>query len=118
MAAQKLTKARLVQIIIMMSVLIAAFSYRTITHDVTNTVDCSVNEQCKLKVGEENITFLYHSSTKVLNVTKSELLTFKVQNMDDVLMKSVKQSTIEGVEPPVNITVTSSSGESRQVVIR
>lgn len=118
MAAQKLTRARLVQIIIMMSVLIAAFSYRTITHDVTSTVDCSVNKQCKLRVGEENITFLYQSETKVLNVTKSELLTFKVQNMDDVLMKSAKQATIEGVDAPIRITVTASSGESKQVVIR
>lgn len=118
MAAQKLTKARLAQIIIMMSVLIAAFSYRTVTHDVSNTVDCSVNQQCQLVLGQENIIFLYHSSTKVLNVTKSKLLTFKVLNMDDVLTKSVKQSTIEGVEAPVTITVTSSSGETRQVVIR
>lgn len=32
MAAEKLTKKRLIQIIIMLIILIAAFTYRTITH--------------------------------------------------------------------------------------
>ncbi len=43
MAAQKLTKARLAQILIMLSLLIGAFFWRTFTYETNREVDCSQN---------------------------------------------------------------------------
>lgn len=47
MAAEKLTKARLVQILILMAVLITAFVWRTVTYDEKASVDESTTE-CRI----------------------------------------------------------------------
>ncbi|USD61912.1 hypothetical protein J4N45_08140 [Vibrio sp. SCSIO 43140] len=112
MAAQKLTKARLVQIIVMMTVLITAFSYRTMTHSDGKVVNCEANEPCAVSVGEKTITFLYQGDSKVLSVTKSKDLTIDVQNIETVLNESSKESTIHGVNLPAEIKVTDRNGES------
>ncbi|MGR4990366.1 hypothetical protein ACPV3U_12400 [Vibrio rotiferianus] len=55
MAAQKLTKARLAQILIMLSVLITAFVWRTFNYESMRSVDCSQKERCDVTIGRENI---------------------------------------------------------------
>jgi len=50
MAAQKLTRGRFVQIIIMLTVLIAAFTWRTIEHDSVISVNCNTGEECAFYV--------------------------------------------------------------------
>ncbi|MCG9656881.1 hypothetical protein [Vibrio mediterranei] len=112
MPAQKLTKGRLVQIIIMMVVLIAAFSYRTVTHSDGKVVSCVENRPCAVSVGEKTITFLYQGDSKVLSVTKSKDLTIHVQNIETMLNESSKESTIQGLNLPAEIKVTDRNGES------
>lgn len=61
MAAEKLTKARLVQILIIFSVLATAFTWRTIQHQPQKNTDivCQVAQSCTIKVDdiELSITF-------------------------------------------------------------
>ncbi|MCF7504950.1 MULTISPECIES: hypothetical protein [Vibrio] len=55
MAAQKLTKGRLVQIIGMLVVLIAAFTWRTVTYDNNETVNCIVSKPCEFGIDKHNV---------------------------------------------------------------
>jgi hypothetical protein len=56
MPAQKLTKARLAQILIMLSLLIGAFFWRTFTYETSSVVDCSQKQRCDVTIGTEKIT--------------------------------------------------------------
>ncbi len=55
MAAQKLTKARLAQILIMLSLLVIAFFWRTFTYETNSTVDCSQKQRCDVTIGTEKV---------------------------------------------------------------
>ena len=55
MAAQKLTKGRLVQIIVMLIILIAAFTWRTVTYDNNETVSCIVSKPCEFGIDNNNV---------------------------------------------------------------
>ena len=46
MAAEKLTRGRFVQIIIMLTLLISAFIWRTVVHTSQISVTCGGNEEC------------------------------------------------------------------------
>ncbi|MDF2152180.1 hypothetical protein [Vibrio sp. CAU 1672] len=56
MPAQKLTKGRLAQILIMLSLLVTAFMWRSLSHQSTRTVDCSQKIRCDVTIGGEKIT--------------------------------------------------------------
>ncbi|CAM4154475.1 hypothetical protein [Vibrio neonatus] len=56
MAAEKLTKGRLIQIIVTFSVLIIAFSWRTFTHDQSNVIkkmECNIEESCRITLNNK-----------------------------------------------------------------
>ncbi|MGF1710987.1 hypothetical protein L4C37_10490 [Vibrio kagoshimensis] len=55
MAAQKLTRGRLVQIIIMLSILLAAFTWRTITYKENDTLDCILGEPCEYSIDDHYV---------------------------------------------------------------
>ncbi|MFA0553308.1 hypothetical protein AB4538_20910 [Vibrio lentus] len=55
MAAQKLTKGRLVQIIVMLVILIAAFTWRTVTYDQDETINCIVSKPCQITIDKHNV---------------------------------------------------------------
>ncbi|MEZ9425550.1 hypothetical protein [Vibrio lentus] len=55
MAAQKLTKGRLVQIIVMLVVLIAAFTWRTVTYDHSETINCIISKPCQMTIDKHNV---------------------------------------------------------------
>ncbi|MEH0760127.1 hypothetical protein H4F20_10535 [Vibrio sp. 16] len=52
MAAEKLTRGRFVQIIIMLTILIAAFIWRTVDHPKVINVACSTDEKCTFFVND------------------------------------------------------------------
>ncbi|CAM3057618.1 hypothetical protein [Vibrio rarus] len=55
MAAEKITKGRLIQIVVTLSVLIAVFSWRTIQHSSTNAThyqQCWTQQPCEIRLGE------------------------------------------------------------------
>lgn len=56
MAAQKLTRGRFVQIIIMLTLLITAFIWRTITFSEGNKIDCSLQKNCTFTVNDVELT--------------------------------------------------------------
>jgi len=55
MAAEKLTKHRLAQILITLSLLITAFFWRTITYQEIETIECVAEPKCSIFVNGENI---------------------------------------------------------------
>ncbi|MGR5238919.1 hypothetical protein [Vibrio alfacsensis] len=55
MPAQKLTKARLAQILIMLGLLVTAFLWRTFTYEQVLTFDCSQKERCDVTIGSAKI---------------------------------------------------------------
>lgn len=61
MAAEKLTKARLVQILIIFSVLATAFTWRTIQHQPQKNTDivCQVAQRCIIKVDDIELSMLF-----------------------------------------------------------
>ncbi|CAK4067942.1 hypothetical protein [Vibrio sp. 16] len=52
MAAEKLTRGRFVQIIIMLTILIAAFIWRTVDHQKVINVACGIDEKCTFFVND------------------------------------------------------------------
>lgn len=74
MPAQKLTKARLAQILIMLSVLIGAFFWRTFTHESVTSIDCSQKERCDVTIEGEIITINRDSTGISLETIKSSTL--------------------------------------------
>ncbi|WP_114764451.1 hypothetical protein [Vibrio rhodolitus] len=70
MAAQKLTKGRFVQIIIMLTLLIVAFFWRTITYQDVIKVDCEGKNTCSFKVNETEFTAKF----------EAEMLSISTQN--------------------------------------
>ncbi len=56
MAAEKLTKHRLAQIVITLVLLLIAFFWRTITYTEINTVICNPQPNCSLFVNNQKIT--------------------------------------------------------------
>lgn len=53
MAAEKLTKARLIQLLVMLVILIIAFTWRTISYSQINT-KCYLPEDCHFAMGNRN----------------------------------------------------------------
>ncbi|WP_260258482.1 hypothetical protein [Vibrio intestinalis] len=56
MAAQKLTKARLIQILVMLSLLIIAFFWRTATYSQQHNVTCNLQQTCTFNVKGEQFS--------------------------------------------------------------
>ncbi len=56
MAAEKLTKHRLAQILITLTLLIIAFFWRTVTYTDIDTVDCALKPNCSVIVNGQKIT--------------------------------------------------------------
>ncbi|MCR9939551.1 hypothetical protein [Vibrio owensii] len=89
MAAQKLTKARLAQILIMLSLLIGAFFWRTFTYEQDREVDCSQKQRCDVTIGVAKITI--NKASEGFSIESSETDSVKIDlnqsgnfiNLDD-----------------------------------
>lgn len=113
MPAQKLTKGRLVQIIIMMMVLIAAFTYRTIIHKESSHLVCQFLQPCEVKYQDKNVQFLYQNSTNTLMVTKPEDLTIKSLKSDGSELIVTSPMRLSRDELPVTFVI--SNGDENAV---
>ncbi|MEF1262126.1 hypothetical protein QTO16_25055 [Vibrio harveyi] len=76
MAAQKLTKARLAQILIMLSLLIGAFFWRTFTYETSKEVDCSQKQRCDVTIGVSKITI--NKTSKGFSIESPENRSIKI----------------------------------------
>ncbi|ASK55406.1 hypothetical protein CEQ48_11640 [Vibrio tarriae] len=56
MAAEKLTKARLAQILITLQVLISAFLWRTFSHESGTLITCGMEKPCQFYIEGKRIT--------------------------------------------------------------
>lgn len=56
MAAEKLTKQRLIQIVFMLAILSIAFVWRTVTYTEVKTVECKGEQQCSVTVSSQKLT--------------------------------------------------------------
>ena len=69
MAAEKLTKHRLAQILITLTLLVIAFFWRTITYTEVSTVTCKPQPNCSVFVNGQKITVTKNDKqTGLLNV--------------------------------------------------
>ncbi|MDV6251055.1 hypothetical protein [Vibrio sp. EA2] len=115
MPAQKLTKARLAQILITLSVLVGAFLWRTFTHETPKSVDCSQKERCDVTISGERITINRDSDGFSIETLKSSSLTIDLDqseqfiNVKDINKKiewiSISQSKIIKLKIDQNIVV-------------
>ncbi|MBA5763469.1 hypothetical protein H2O73_13985 [Vibrio sp. 404] len=71
MAAQKLTKGRFVQIIIMLTLLIVAFFWRTMTYNEVVRVNCVGQTECNFDVNGSQFTATING--KMLEIRTSEM---------------------------------------------
>lgn len=79
MAAEKLTKARLAQILFMMVVLVIAFTWRSVTHS-NKEVLCDAEQNCTVQIDQLKIELEWQGTSKTyrLPLLKSNQdLTFK-----------------------------------------
>ena len=66
MAAEKLTRARFAQIIIMLTLLIAAFIWRTMTHNEHENIECELKPSCTFNVKNSSISASLQGSKLVV----------------------------------------------------
>ncbi|UTZ21751.1 hypothetical protein [Vibrio campbellii] len=85
MAAQKLTKARLAQILIMLSLLIGAFFWRTFTYETNREVDCSQKQLCDVTIGTEKIIINKTSNGFSIESSKTDSLKIDLNQTGDFI---------------------------------
>ncbi|MGF1694236.1 hypothetical protein L4D20_12830 [Vibrio kyushuensis] len=73
MAAQPLTKGRFVQIIITLSVLVGAFTWRTINHSQVQLVDCENQISCTFNVKNIALEAIFTQDLLKIEVNSSNI---------------------------------------------
>ncbi|HAS6349416.1 hypothetical protein LZU85_14240 [Vibrio sp. IRLE0018] len=116
MPAQKLTKARLAQIIIMLTILVAAFIWRSLSYQPVKTIDCSQKSRCELTLEGEKITF-YRINGQI-QIQTDKMDTFKIDLDQDVTLKFVSNLTITDMkELEQNIRIFNKKNELVAIII-
>ncbi len=115
MPAQKLTKARLAQILITLSVLACAFFWRTFTYETPSNVDCSQKERCDITISGDKITIKRDSVGISFETLKSSSIKIDLDqsgnfmNATDIHQpiewKSISQSKIISLKTKQNIVI-------------
>ncbi len=95
MPAQKLTKARLAQILIMLSVLVVAFFWRTFTHETPRRVDCSQKERCDVTIGGVIVTINRNTNGILIETPKSSSLKIDLDQSGLFINADSKHQVIE-----------------------
>ncbi|MGV3000998.1 hypothetical protein [Vibrio sp. E150_018] len=121
MAAEKLTKARLVQILIIFSILVTAFTWRTFQHQPQQNTDtvCQINQNCTIKVDDIELSILFERET-------DNSLTILAQPLDrknkiklrelTLISSAILDSKNHQLEPPINIKTVSNIDNSRWLI--
>ncbi|MEZ8548941.1 hypothetical protein BCV29_03020 [Vibrio cyclitrophicus] len=106
MAAQKLTKGRLVQIIVMLVILIAAFTWRTVTYNNDKTVNCIISKPCEFGIDKHNV--LISGDSLGYSIETSETGKFIISNNGSEILeeKSPTNWLLQTSAKTSSITVT------------
>ncbi|WP_394250902.1 hypothetical protein [Vibrio profundi] len=108
MAAQKLTKGRLVQIVLMMVVLIAAFTWRTVIYEEGYSASCKLIDSCEIKIDSHNILLSKHKGGFLIETSESATFDISVENVSSVSSLNEKSWLVKTNEVDPVITVTDS----------
>ncbi|MEL7422874.1 MAG: hypothetical protein AAFN81_07790 [Bacteroidota bacterium] len=74
MAAEKLTRGRFVQIIIMLTLLVGAFFWRTIDHSSQQSVSCFTEQECVFYVNESRFVGQFNRTRGHIQTESSNVL--------------------------------------------
>ncbi|KAB0286957.1 hypothetical protein F2P58_20200 [Vibrio fortis] len=106
MAAQKLTKGRLVQIIVMLSILLAAFTWRTVTYENNETVDCILSTPCEITIDKYNVRVSSDNHNYLIETSESNKIDISYEGDGSLVAKSPSSWLLATDEPTSQITVT------------
>ncbi|UPQ86779.1 hypothetical protein [Vibrio sinaloensis] len=73
MAAEKLTRGRFVQIIIMLTLLVSAFFWRTIDHSSQQSASCFIEQECVFYVNESRFVGQFNRTEGQLQAQTSNV---------------------------------------------
>ncbi|TQQ51249.1 hypothetical protein FXE34_10065 [Vibrio cholerae] len=85
MAAEKLTKARLVQILVTLLVLISAFLWRTFSHESVTLITCGMEKPCQFDIEGKRVT--------VSQLVSQDVPKFSIEPWDEQWSIDVNGST-------------------------
>ncbi|WP_434762835.1 hypothetical protein [Vibrio fortis] len=106
MAAQKLTKGRLVQIIVMLSILVAAFTWRTVTYENNETVDCILSAPCEITIDKYNVSVSSDNHGYLIETSESNKIAISHDGKGTLIVKNPSSWLLTTDEPTSQITVT------------
>ncbi|SON48625.1 hypothetical protein [Vibrio tapetis] len=105
MAAEKLTRARLAQIIVMLLILVAAFTWRTFQHKVYTLSKCSVNK-CEFVFAQKNVSVIEIENGYLLNGHLNDV-DIKLNPTGEVVSNTGETVKIHSKDKKINILLTS-----------
>ncbi|MEC7939086.1 MAG: hypothetical protein VX212_00520 [Pseudomonadota bacterium] len=105
MAAQKLTKGRLVQIIVMLVVLLAAFTWRTVTYD-NETITCIVSKPCEFGIDNNNVSISGDSQGYSIKTSKTGKFIISYNGNGVLESKGASSWLLQTNDETSSITVT------------
>ncbi|MCJ2376600.1 hypothetical protein LNL84_07095 [Vibrio sp. ZSDZ34] len=116
MAAERLTKARLAQILAMLTLLVIAFTWRTFNHNVEPKVECQVNEQCIISISDNKIDVRAEFDGKSFSIPKVKGIRLQPSSTNNVLINNNQKWTIEFNALPVNVVFISDIDNQQKLV--
>jgi len=108
MAAEKLTRARLAQIIVMLLILVAAFTWRTFQHKAFTFSKCSVNK-CEFVFNAEKITIIEINGGYLLK-GRLDGVDIKFSGTDGQVSNSSNTWQVKSEDDQINILLTNQGG--------
>lgn len=106
MAAQKLTKGRLVQIIVMLVILLAAFTWRTVTYDNNETITCIVSKPCEFGIDNNNVSISGDSQGYSIETSKTGKFIINYDGSGVLESKGASSWLLQTNDKTSSITVT------------
>ncbi|MCZ4294239.1 hypothetical protein [Vibrio sinaloensis] len=102
MAAEKLTRGRFVQIIIMLTLLITAFIWRTITFSDGEIIDCRLKTNCTFTVNGNEFAAKRTKDRLLINKSATDLKIIAPDNsvkvLEDANMWVIEAEKLEDLE--------------------
>jgi len=109
MAAEKLTKRRLAQILLMMVILVIVFSWRSVTYSNKNVL-CDHEQDCTIQVEDVTVTFKWRKASEtysILTVPIEQNLAFELINSNVEKNISIHNKLVPRIERfPVRIKIS------------
>ena len=116
MANQKLTRARLTQLIIMLSLLLVAFFWRTFTYTTTKTIECQQKSVCNVSFSQLSLSIHRLPSGFYLQGEKSQLDQLTSYMTGEFIKVNTKPYTYKWLNLHEAHTVSFNKGHQQTVV--